>query len=1372
MGRQDGNDKTMPKISRSSSSSGIGSMWSSLIFGWYTPVLVHIQSKVDMGESPSLEEDEVMPPLLKEECAAQVTHLFETVWDQEVIDNAKDPSLLKCLWKAFSPPFVVSCMLQILSSGLAFAAPLVLQMMIPFLQDSSLPLMYGICLTVSLFLAQMMTSLSSSHSKYTNIRCSSRIRTALMIAIFQKSLKIDSTYYDDHPIGQVTNLMSVDTNQISFLVEYLPMVLVTPFTIIIAVVMLWNLLGPSCLGGIFTILISIPISTKVAKWMKQFMVKLMKLKDDRINNNQEILSNMKTVKYQAWEEPLRKETEDYRNAEIKQLLRYKIANAATSVLYIGTPIMVSLSSFGLYVTVAGHTLDTTTALTALVLFELIKMPLLMIPLFLNLGIECSVALERIRNFLMAPNFERPKRLTNEGDSTSSNDDRAIIDIKGATFSYQRITHKKKQSTQLNQLDKSEQEVLLVKDNAQYGSTDLNSEQFEKTLTLRNINFQCYAGEFVAIVGEVGSGKTSLLKAILGEMQKVSGELRVEGSVAYFGQDPFIMNDTVKGNILFGKSNEKVDDDLYRLAVRSACLEHDFEMLSDGDQTEIGEKGINVSGGQKARFAIGRAVYRDADISLLDDCLSAVDAHVGRDLFDKCIIDVLLNKNDRKDPKRKKTVILVTNALQYLSHVMLDRIVVLKDGLVVESGSYKELVSREDSHFKSYLDSFNGSMANENRSEVVEEGEDIIEEALEDIFDDFSQPEYIDERRRSSILSASSCRRKSLQKSSRDSGTLKQPVKLMTNEMQEREVGKVSFGVYLYWLRAAGGIWTVVPLILLFVVPEAVNYFSRLWITDFWAPDADGKSQLYYLGIFAVINFILLVMAISKSIIPVVFALRASVKLFSDMMESLLAAPLSFYDTTPTGRIMNRLSKDINTVDETLMTSFLQLMGSVMNILTTIFLVLIKSPKIVFVLPFLFIFYKQKYDYFSQSNRELQRIDSASKSPTYSLFGEALNGFCTIRAFGAEQALLHRVNNFIDKQQHANYLLKTGKSWLSVRLDFVGSILVFFGSLAFVMQKQSISEDELESFADSRGLVLTYLFSVPMSLLYAVRFLSDFEASMVSVERIRQYTQLDREAPYDTPADKLMEKGWPSRGMIEFIGAKLRYRPGLPLVLKGLSIKIPSQSRVGIVGRTGAGKSTIVNAVTRLNELDDGKIILDGVDIKTIGLTTLRSNIAVIPQDPVLFSGTVKTNLDPFNQHSNDKLMDVLGRVGLYSTDSSCAIKSLDDGVEQDGKNYSSGQRQLLVIARALLEDASVVICDEATSSIDAEADARIQRIFRTDFASSTTLTIAHRLNTILDSTHILVMSDGRAVEFDTPSALIAKGGLFKDLVNTWEEEHK
>ncbi|MGK3751060.1 MAG: ATP-binding cassette subfamily C (CFTR/MRP) protein 1 [Bacillariaceae sp.] len=308
---------------------------------------------------------------------------------------------------------------------------------------------------------------------------------------------------------------------------------------------------------------------------------------------------------------------------------------------------------------------------------------------------------------------------------------------------------------------------------------------------------------------------------------------------------------------------------------------------------------------------------------------------------------------------------------------------------------------------------------------------------------------------------------------------------------------------------------------------------------------------------------------------------------------------------------------------------------------------------------------------------------------------------TIRAFEAEPALLDRVKVLVDKQIHASYLFKIGKCWLGVRLEFVGSVLIFFGCLSFVLKKQTIvEEDELQSSANYSGMALTYLLTISSALLYTVRSSSDFEADMVSVERIRQYTDLEKEAPHDIPADKLMGKGWPSRGLVEFKDVKLRYRTETPLVLKGLNFTVPSQSRVGIVGRTGAGKSTIVNALTRLNELDSGKIILDGVDIKTIGLTKLRSNIAVIPQDPVLFSGTVKTNLDPFNQHSEGKLMDVLGRVGLYtSTDSSCAIKSLDDTVEVDGNNFSSGQRQLLVIARALLDGASVVICDEATVSL-------------------------------------------------------------------------
>lgn len=564
---------------------------------------MHIQSKIDMGESPNLGKEEGIPQLPKEDSVAQVDDLFGTIWKQELIDHPKDPNLEKCLFKAFSRPFLGAFILNIVATSASFVGPVVLNLMISYLQDSSLSIEYGLYLTMALFMAQVTTSLCTRHSSYLCFRVGLRVQTALTTAIFQKSLQIDSTYYDDHPIGQVINLMSVDVSKITLIIEYLLIIFTTPVTITIALVALWNLLGFSSLAGTFVIIISVPVTTSAANWMRKFMKKLMKLKDERINCNQEVLSNMKTVKYQAWEEPFRKKTEELRKAEIKQLLSYKIANTAIGILYNAIPMLVELTSFGLYVTVAGQTLDTPTALTSVSLFNMIKTPLIMFSFLLNFAIECRVALDRIRDFLMAPNFERPDRITNGGDNTIENDVRAIIDIKDGTFSYKRINqdiNETKHTTLLNQPDNLEQEALLIKDSAQYGSIDANEDksrdlqdEFNKTLSLRSVNFKCYEGEFVAIVGEVGSGKSSLLKAILGELQKVSGEARVGGSVAYFSQDPFIMNDTVKGNILFGKSNEKVDDDLYRRAVRSACLEHDLEMFSDGDQTEIGEKGINM-----------------------------------------------------------------------------------------------------------------------------------------------------------------------------------------------------------------------------------------------------------------------------------------------------------------------------------------------------------------------------------------------------------------------------------------------------------------------------------------------------------------------------------------------------------------------------------------------------------------------------------------------------------------------------------------------------------------------------------------------------------------------------------------------------------
>jgi ATP-binding cassette, subfamily C (CFTR/MRP), member 1 len=757
--------------------------------------------------------------------------------------------------------------------------------------------------------------------------------------------------------------------------------------------------------------------------------------------------------------------------------------------------------------------------------------------------------------------------------------------------------------------------------------------------------------------------------------------------------------------------------------------------------------------------MARAVYRDADVTLLDDCLSAVDAHVGRDLFDKCIIENLLNQK-RRDSGKRRTVILVTNSLQYLSNSAVDRIVVLSGGRIVESGKYMDLVSRKDSYFKKYLSSFteslkstsdkSGTQAGDKTARLVDAKGGLNELPLGE-----NQTTTVD--------------------STRDSSSDKKARSLMTDEMAERKIGKVRLEVYASWLKAAGGFWVIVPILLGFSISACIKILSNWWLT-YWSHSAtsDASSQLHFLFVYGIINVAAMFADFIRMLVVMLFGLVASRKLFEGLLDSTLRAPMSFYDTTPAGRIMNRFSKDMYTIDEAVPNTASMYLDCMFSCISTLVVITYVTPWFAAVLPPMLFFYRKQQAYFSQCYRELKRLDSVNRSPLYQLFGETLEGYVTIRAFDAQPSLLNRMEGLIDKQQHAYYLTQAGLCWLAVRLELVGTAIIFCACLAAVLEKQS-HPDGNELFAGLGGLSISYALQITQTLNWAVRTGSDFEANMVSVERIEEYTrEAPQEAPQHTEADEHLDETWPSNGEIQFKHVSLRYRPGLPRVLKELNLTIPGRAKVGVVGRTGAGKSTLMTALMRLVELDGGNILLDGIDTRPVGLRKLRSNIAVIPQDPVLFSGTIKTNLDPFNEHQKDRLMDVLSRVGLWNEagGSSNAVRSLDDVVQQDGNNFSAGQRQLLVIGRALLDGAAIVIIDEATSSIDAESDSRIQKVLRSEFSKATTLTIAHRLNTIMDSSHILVMSDGKAVEFDSPNTLLSKGGLFKDLVDKWEEEHE
>ena len=855
------------------------------------------------------------------------------------------PSLAYCLWKSFSPTFIKAGFLKLIHDCLQFVGPQVLNGLIQFLRTpTGENLSTGIYLTLAVSVAQLLMSLTLRHYFFTCYRVGIRLRTALLMAIYKKSLSIDSSYYNHHPIGQITNLMSVDVQRLQDAITFLHAIWYSFLQIGLALYFLWQQLGPSCLAGVAVILCSIPITAIMASWMGSLGQQVMQKKDDRVQVNQEILSNMKVVKIQAWESSFRDKVTHLRRVELRQLWKYMLGQACVWLTWSAIPLLIALSTFAAYVTIAGQVLDVASALTALALFEILRFPLFMLPMVINNIVEGKVSLKRIEDFLSAPDRVPPRKLK----ATSPK----MVDMYNATFSYD-FTHSstpkpvsKVPSARLTSgarptiameinaaqsapgadrisaetasvvsdeesstaaapsaappfLSRASQSGEVLKSQPQQqryqnvsatwglSSSPHDHLLIEHSTALKRVNFTCNEGEFIAVVGSVGSGKSTLLKAILGEVQRLSGDVAVRGKVAYFDQKPFIMNETVKQNILFAHSdavelgggtngNYGYNDELYKLAIKSCSLQHDLDMLQHGDRTEIGERGITLSGGQKARVSMARVVYQNADIALLDDCLSAVDAHVGRALFDECIVKVLLQNshadaasgNDGNHKRKRRTVILVTNALQYLKSPYLDKIFVMQGGTVVESGSYNELVSRTDSQFKDFLEAFNSSMAGE-----YDDGASEDMEGSEG-YDDSSPGTF--ERKVPSIRSSFPSprhRRSSVKHSIDDDGNEKGD-KLMTDEMAERAVGKVGLDVYMEWAKAAGGLWVGIPLLLIFSFEQGTTVLSNWWLT-YWSHSAtpDSKSQMHFLAIYGLIN----VGAIIAGFLPLMFTMYLGLK---------------------------------------------------------------------------------------------------------------------------------------------------------------------------------------------------------------------------------------------------------------------------------------------------------------------------------------------------------------------------------------------------------------------------------------------------------------------------------------------------------------
>lgn len=1135
--------------------------------------------------------------------------------------------------------------------------------------------------------------------------------------------------------GKIVNLMSVDTYRVDQASGLFHLVWTSPIQIAIVLVVLCVNIGYSALSGYALLVICVPALTKTIKILFRRRKRINKVTDQRVTLTQEILGSVRFVKFFGWETSFLERLRELRKREIRMIQILLSIRNAINALAMAMPVFASMLSFITY-SLTDHQLDPARVFSSLALFNSLRLPLNLLPLVIGQVTDASASIDRIQEFLLE---EEQK-----DDVIWEDDMEHAIQVDNATFTWERNATVDKERTAPFQ---TREEVKNAK--AAKKQTKRDEKERRKTLKrgeklsdddassdttatepfkIHDVELTVGRNELIAVIGSVGSGKTSLLAALAGDMRRTGGKVHMMGTRAFCPQYAWIQNAGLKENILFGKPyNTK----WYNAVIDACALRPDLAILPAGDQTEIGERGITLSGGQKQRLNIARAIYFDADIVLMDDPLSAVDAHVGRHIMDKAICGLM----------KDKCRILATHQLHVLNRC--DRIVWMEDGHIQAVDTFENLMA-------SSVD-FQKLMA------TTAQEEDFTAKT--------DNPEA-----------------KETEQPTGDKKKKKKAAALMQQE--ERAVNSVSWGVWGAYINASGwwGLWILIFLAL--VLSQGSNIVTSLWLS-WWVSDHFGYSTGKYIGVYAALGF-------SQALLMFIFATmlstagtNASKVLLHKALYSVLRAPMAFFDTTPLGRITNRFSKDVDSMDNSL-TDAMRMYFLTLGMIISVFALIIAYFHFFAVaLGPLFILFVFAASYYRSSARELKRHEAVLRSSVFARFSESISGVASIRAYGLQNYFSTRVRDALDDMNSAYYLTFANQRWLAVRLDFIGNLLVFTVAILVVTDRFSVNP----SIA---GLVLSYILSIVQMIQFTVRQLAEVENNMNATERIHYYgSSLDQEAPLKLNP---VPDTWPAAGAIDFDDVEMRYRPELPLVLRGLSMEVRGGERIGIVGRTGAGKSSILSALFRLTELSGGSIKIDGIDIAKVGLYDLRSRLAIIPQDPTLFRGTIRSNLDPFSEHTDLELWSALRKADLvsgedtpasptdpiktpavFAASSSSAIHTppqssaekrihLDSTVEEEGLNFSLGQRQLMALARALVRNSRIIICDEATSSVDFETDERIQKTMREAFVGKTLLCIAHRLKTIIAYDRIVVMDKGAIAEMDTPIALFKKeGGIFKGM---------
>jgi ABC-type multidrug transport system fused ATPase/permease subunit len=1209
-------------------------------------------------------------------------------------------------------------------------------------------------------------------------------------------------------VGTIINLMSVDSFKVSEISGYLHYLLSSaPTQLIVCIILLYQILGLSSIPGLIVMFLLLPVNIGFAFGFGRAQKKIMSATDKRIHTTNEILQNIRIIKFFAWEHRFSNIINEKRKGELKALrFKYIIWSCAVAV-WNTVPVAITFFSFLVYTLVEKKPLYPSVAFTAISLFSILRVPLDQLGDMIAHVQESSVSINRVEEFLNEEETEKYEQL---GHPNVDPDGNEIIGFEDGTFSWA-----------------SKDEVV--------------AEDASAAFRLMDLNIKFAVGKLNIIAGPTGSGKTSLLMALLGEMSRIKGIVNLPGgysredvkpnpetglteSVAYCAQQAWLVNANIKDNILFASDfNEK----RYKDVIVACALERDLEILDHGDQTLVGEKGITLSGGQKQRISLARALYCNSRHVLLDDCLSAVDSHTAKWIYDNCITGPLM---------KDRTCILVTHNVA-LCVPGADHVVVMDNGRVSVQGTAEKVVASNLLGEDVILGGGRSGKVSRIPSRVPSSvGDDEQAEVLEQL-----------QSHQSGASKATPA--------SKDPKTPKAPPGDAMDEAKAE--GGVKWEVMVLYLKAMGPWWFWVLSVTVFLVQQLSAVGANVWIKQ-WANQYDTEEESigagfigtnsylgvassthavtnaqgfakfipyfsdqyslkavyfpdinvrYYLMVYAGIGILGMILAFFRDLWLFYGSLTASSTLHNRLIQTVARAKFKFFDVTPLGQLMNRFSKDLEAVDQEVAPSAIGIVSCMLAIVVTVVLISAITPGFLIAAVFIGFIYFMIGRFYLRSSRDLKRLESVQRSPLFQQFGETLTGITTIRAYGDEKRFIrdnmHRVNTY----NRPFIYLWAANRWLSFRIDVVGDLVAFFAGMFVIFAIGKID-------AGSAGLSLGYAISFTENVLWLVRLYSVYEQNMNSVERIKEYLDVEQEAEaYNEKTKPALN--WPSQGAVEFINYTTRYREDLEPVLRNVTFKINPLEKVGIVGRTGAGKSSLALALFRGLEAEEGKILIDGVDIGLIGLTDLREAITIVPQDPTLFTGTIRSNLDPFSLFTDEEIFTALRRVQLIGNNDSYGqtpaatrpttpnpesnrvkpgpvralleeqsngtkkangslaasgvstpagnkniFLNLNSPVAESGQNLSQGQRQLLCLARAMLKNPKVLMMDEATASIDYSTDAKIQETIRE--LKSTIITIAHRLQTIVDYDKVLVLEAGKVVEFGHPHELLLKGedGVF------------